>query len=406
MHTLLLLMVVGATILSTGCSTTSPCAVESAVSPPAKSWQRIAFVGHSFTDGGTWPYLLRQALVEAGHGEPYLINAAVNGMLATGARPQFDRTVLRFNPDLVIFFIGINAANQDAFRPAMEEMIAKSRDQGADVILVTHLMFAPDDMGPADMTDPYKVAHALAHQRAGGTTATTWIAAAGEEVDQRELAPLYGAIICEGKPAMMHAFEQGHWLWDGDRVHLNFGGNRAIARAVLDSMGHRDVPVPTMPDIRVLPGLVTTWQLRPAAAGEPALTEAAVADLLKNFMPDGGGWTTYTLPEAPRTPVSWWDEQLRREGYATRLEQTMGRAERYIGVATYRASEAGTVFINTGAGLRAVWFNGREVFRVGGWEGFHIGARRVEVDVVAGDNTIVIETGGQFALTVTPGLLW
>jgi len=370
-------------------------------SPGAKSWQRIAFVGHSFTDGGTWPYLVRQALVEAGRPEPYLINAAAMGMLATGARPLFDRTVMRFDPDLVVFFIGINAANQDAFRPAMEEMIAKARAGGADVMLVTHLMFAPDNMGPADMTDPYKVAHALAHQRAGGTTATTWVAAAGEEVDQRELAPKYDAIICEGKPAMMHAFEQGHWLWDGDRVHLNFGGNRAIARAVLDAMGHRDVPVPKAPDVRVLPGLITTWRLRPAAPDEPALTAASVTQLT----PDDT-WTTCTLPEAERKPVSWWDEQLRREGYATRLEQAMGRAPRYIGVATYRAEKAGKAYINTGASLQTVWLNGRPVFRVGGWEGFHIGTQRIEVNVHAGDNTLVIETGGQFALTITPGLLW
>jgi len=389
--------------VTSGCATypTKPQA-----GPGEKTWQRIAFVGHSFTDGGTWPYLMRQALVEAGRPEPYLINAAAMGMLATGALPHFDRAVLRFNPDLVVFFIGINAANQDAFRPAMEEMIAKARAQGADVILVTHLMFAPDHMGPADMTDPYKVAAALAIQRAGGTTATTWKAAAGEEADQRELAPKYGAIICEGKPAMMHAFEQGDWLWDGDRVHLNFGGNRAIARAVLDAMGHRDVPVPKMPDIRVLPGLVTTWHLRPAALDEPALTEATVADLIKTFAPDDSAWTPYTLPEPPRTPVSWWDEQLRREGYATRLEQTMGKATRYIGVATYRAEQAGKAYVNTGAHVQAVWLNGREVFRVGGWEGFHIGTRRIEVDVIAGDNRIVIETASQFALTVTPGLLW
>jgi len=51
--------------------------------------------------------------------------------------------------------------------------------------------------------------------------------------------------------------------------------------------------------------------------------------------------------------------------------------------------------------------NGKEIFRNGGaWEGYHIGTRRIEVDVVEGDNTLVIETGGQFALTVTPELLW
>ena len=48
--------------------------------------QEIALLSHSLTDGNTWPYLVRQALTDAGRPEPILINAAGGGDTA-GSEP-------------------------------------------------------------------------------------------------------------------------------------------------------------------------------------------------------------------------------------------------------------------------------------------------------------------------------
>jgi len=406
-----LTLVAGA--IAAGCST---CSMENptmtaANGPAPKNWQRIAFVSHSLTDGNTWPYLLRQALVEAGKGEPYLINAAAGGDMAAASLRRYDWATLRFSPDLVIFFIGrknVGEITADEYQAAMDEMISKAKAQGADVLLMVGRLPFPG-IGPSEIGNDEKTAKIIAEQRAkiAADAAAPLIDLANPPADRtdeqilRALAKKYNTMLCETKIPMVDAFEKGIWLWEPDLAHWNFEGYQAALRGVLDAMGHTDVAVPKAAKIRVLPGLITSWQLRPFAKDEPALTEETVAQLT----PNGEGWKTYTLPETQPQGM-WWPDQCRLEGYALNLPAALGQAPRYVGVATYRAETAGKVFVNTGAHLMAVWVNGKQIFKFDLWDGYHIGTHRIEVDVHAGDNTIVIETGAQFALTITPTLLW
>jgi len=414
-----LLLVAG--VLVAGCSTcpcstektTMPTASTDAASPapsPVKDWKRIAIVSHSLSDGNTWPYLLRQALVEAGRPEPYLINAAAGGDMAAASLRRFDWATLRFNPDLVIFFIGranVGQITADEYQAAMTEMITRAQAQGADILLMVGRMPFPG-IGPSEMGNDVKAGEIVARQRAkiAADTGEPLIdldnPPANRTDDQilRALAARYNCMVCETTPPMVDAFEQRIWLWEPDLAHWNFEGYQAALRGVLDGLGYKNVAVPRVSKIRVIPGLITTWKLRPFAAGEANLTEETVVKLAP-----GDGWKTYTLPE--EKPLgSWWEDQCRVEGYAMSLAKTLGQAKRYVGVATYRAESAGKAFVNTGGHLQAVWVNGKKIFQVGLWDGFHIGTHRIEVDMNAGDNTIVIETGTQFGLSITPGLLW
>jgi hypothetical protein len=383
--------------------------------PVAKDWKRIAFVSHSLTDGNTWPYLLRQALVEAGRPEPLLINAAAGGDMAAASLRRFDWATLRFNPDLVIFFIGrknVGEITADEFQAAMTDMITRAQAQGADVMLMVGRLPFPN-IGPSEIGHHAKVAAIVAEQRAQFAADTTAPRVdldnppADRTDDQilRALAAKFGCMLCETKLPMIDAFEQGIWLWEPDLAHWNFDGYRAALRGVLDALGHTKVAVPKAANLRVLPGLVTTWKLRPFAKDEAPLTAETAIALVEKLNVSDDGWTSYTLPETQPQGM-WWPDQCRVEGYAMNLAAVLGSAPRYVGVATYTTEQAGKVYVNTGGLLQAVWVNGEKIFQHDLWDGFHIGAHRIEVDIKAGDNTILIETGSQFGLTVTKTLLW
>ena len=158
--------------------------------------------------------------------------------------------------------------------------------------------------------------------------------------------------------------------------------------------------------------------MRPVRAGEAALDDKTAPEVVgqssglsrrdpedRGTQKVDGEWKTLELPER-EAQDSWWPDQVRQEGYAMSLEKLLGKADHYIGVAAYRADKAGTAWLNTGGSLRSVWFNGKRIFKAGEWNGYHAGTERIAVGVIAGDNQIVIETGSQFALNITPDALW
>ena len=380
-------------------------AAEDAKSAPVKEWKRIAFIGHSFTDGNTWPYLVRQALTDAGRPEPILINAAAGGDVAADNLGRLDWAVLTFEPDLAIIMAcahNVKKMTEEEYRTAMEEMIRKLQAKGVTVLLLYGSTRCPGGMEPTDMKDAAKVKEIVARE-------TEAMAAEAKKPDaerkgevqiQRDLGRKYGCLTGDMKPPLVKSFEQGNWLWEPDRGHLSFEGYRAVARAALDALGCERIAVPQKLKLRPLPGLVTPWKLRAIRAGEAALDDKTVLEVKPN-----SAWKTLELPE--REPQdSWWPDQVRQEGYAMSLETLLGKAGRYVGVATYRADKAGTAWLNTGGNLQAVWFNGKRIFKAGEWNGYHAGTKRIAVGVMAGENRIVIETGSQFALNITPGPLW
>jgi hypothetical protein len=290
----------------------------------------------------------------------------------------------------------------EEFRAAMDEMIRKLQARGATVLLLYGNMRCPAGMEPADMAKADKVREVVQRETESlaADAKTPASEKHGDDQIHRDLAGKYHCLIADMKPYLLKSFQQGNWLWEPDRGHLSFEGYRAVARSALDALGCQAVAVPQKLKIKVLPGLVTPLRIRAARGGEAVLDEKTVLDV----KPDDT-WVTYKLPE--KDPLdSWWPDQVRQEGYAMSVEKVVGKASRYIGYATIASDKRATVYVNTSGGLQSVWFNGKRIYKAGEWNGFHAGAERIAVELRVGDNTLIFESGPQFALNVTPNALW
>ncbi len=181
-------------------------------------------------------------------------------------------------------------------------------------------------------------------------------------------------------------------------------GQHSIARAVLEAMGYPDAPVPERVQNTLLPGIICQWQMRAVAPKEERLTEKTVSALA----PDAT-WVTLTLPgKEPLTgDENLWLDDCRPLGAAIWVKKTVGgQTEQYIGVATLEAPAAKKMYFNIGAGLSAVWLNGKKILEASGLRGWHLGRESVVAEVQPGKNTLVIEVGDNFFLSVTEKPFW
>lgn len=341
--------------------------------------RRIVFLGSSSTDGFTYPLLLRQALAESGRPLPELVNAGAGGNTMAEMRTRLARDVLRFAPDLVVIYGGMN----DALRKVPSEVFAAELDgtvlalqaHGAEVLLLTPTPVGSDDAAVPDGLD----ACAQAVRRVGRARGCRVV-----DVHQR-----LGAALDAGEPVR-----------ETDRVHPTYAGHRLIARMLLDALGQRVVPLPAEFAPAQHPGVVTPWRVRGLPSGKKP---PAAAEILALW--PGADWPTLVLPE--REPQAhWWQEQLRREGFALSLARLCGPAPRFVACAVLESATARAAFLNTGGQLERVWLNGECLPRDTGWFGYHAGRDRIPVRLVAGANQLVVETAGPFFLSVTDTLVW
>ena len=345
-----------------------------------KKDDRIVFIGDSLTDGFTWPMFVRQALSEAGKPVPAFINDASGGDTAGERLACLDQGALKYEPTMAIILLGGgNDASKkrtpEQYAADLDEMITRLKANKTTVVLLSGSFPGPKHHLKAKGPNPYRV-------------------------ELRKLAEKHACQLIDTEDAMRRAWALGIWLWEADQGHLNVDGCRVVARAVLDGLGCNDVLLPEKLKIEPLPGLVREWKLKAVEKGAPPLDEKTVAGV----RPDDS-WKTLTLPES-EPQQNWWMDQVRQEGYALSTDKLIGKADTYLGIATMHADKDRQAFLNTGAHLKTVWLNGTKVFQSTGWTGFHAGKERIPVQLKAGDNTLVIETGGQFALNITEGLLW
>ncbi len=335
---------------------------------------RIVFMGDSITDGFSYPLLALQALRTAGRPVPVGINAGIGGDTAAGMRARLDRDVLVFKPQQVTLSVGVNDAARSvplaAYQADVEAILDRLQAAGVRVCLLT----------PSTVGDPETEAR---------------VQAMGDVV--RALARARELPLADVHAAMLRAQEAGTVVLETDRIHPNFAGHRAMARAVLDAWGQADVAVPAILEVPPPVGLISPWRILPVPdAHMPWLDEETV----RGMRPDAT-WTTLALPESePRE--NWWQEQTRREGFALALEALAGKAPRYVGQATVTSPKARPVSFWTGAALHTIWLNGQCIHRKDAavWTGYHAGRDRVPAELRAGVNQIVIETGGQFFLSI------
>ncbi len=340
--------------------------------------ERIVFIGDSITDGNTYPMLVRQALAEAGKPVPVCINAGVANDTAALVRKRLERDILVHKPTLVTLSIGVNDALRKVKVEEYEADVAAVLDRlKAEKIPV--LVLTTTVLGPK---------HAEAEKRLEEFNAVL-----------RRLAAKSGCKVAEVFKGMSEARDAGKKVLEPDEVHLSYDGYLVMARAVLDGLGYKDVPLPKEFKVELLPGVVRDWQLR-VLGDKETLDEKTVAAL----KPDDF-WKRVTLPET-EAQAHWWMDQERKRGYAVSLAKLIGPGKGYVGVATIEAKEARQAWVNTGADLRSVWLNGKRIYKNEGWTGWHAGKERIAVPLQAGQNVLVIEAGGQFFLSVTENNDW
>jgi lysophospholipase L1-like esterase len=346
---------------------------------PAPAWagERIVFIGDSITDGHTCPLLVRQALADAKKPVPTCINAGVASDTAALVRKRLERDVLVHKPTLATLSIGPN----DAFRQV------KVEDYQADVTAIIERL--QKDKIPLVIltTTVLGPKHAAAEKRLDEFNAIL-----------RKLAEKHGCRVAEVNQLSQEARKNGATLFEPDEVHLSFAGYRVMARAVLDALGYKDVPVPTELKLEPMPGIVRQWRMRPQ---ESPLDEKTVA-MLK---PDDS-WKEYRLPETE--PIKhWWQDHERQRGFGMSLDRLVGKGKGFVGVAILETDQPKEVFLNTGAQLQTIWLNGKCIYRNEGWTGWHAGKERLPATLAAGKNTIVIEVAGNaFFLSITDTNDW
>jgi lysophospholipase L1-like esterase len=340
--------------------------------------QRLVFVGDSITDGHTLPLLVRQALAEAKKPIPIVINAGVGGDTAAGMRKRLERDVLSRKPTLVLLSAGINDVLQgvkaEDYESDVAAIAATLRDKKIPLVLMTTTVLGPK--------------HEEADKKLGDFN---W--GLGRVTRRYDAAP------AEVNDQLRTEQKQGTKVLEDDQVHLTFAGYRAMARAVLDALGHKGVAVPKEPKPELMPGIVRDWKVK-ALDKADALDEMTAA----RVKPDES-WKALTLPQ--KGPLAhWWADQERQRGFAQELDKQAGPGKAYLGAATVEAVKAHKAFLNTGAQLSAVWLNGKRVYKSDGWTGWHAGKERVAIDLKEGKNWLVIETGTAFFLSITDDDQW
>jgi hypothetical protein len=121
-------------------------------------------------------------------------------------------------------------------------------------------------------------------------------------------------------------------------------------------------------------------------------------------LPDGE-WKALALPQSGKA-AHWWVDQERRRGFAVELDKVAGAGKRFAAIATLESREAREVYFNTGAELGSVTLNGKLLWKSEGWTGWHAGKERIAARLAAGANTIEIESGAAFFLSVTDENAW
>jgi len=322
--------------------------------------ERLLFLGDSITDGHTLPLLVRGALGDAA---PVCINAGVAGDTAAGMRNRLERDVLPRRPTRVILSAGINDALRGVSPAGYEAELAAISDrlkgEGIPMVLLTPTVLGPKHQAAEARLDEFVLA-------------------------LRRLARKEGYPVAEVRALMKEQPAGGPELLEPDQVHLSFQGYRILARAVLGALGRPDAAVAERLSPDPMPGLIPEWKIRPV--GEEA-------------------WSTLRLPQT-RAPAHWWLDQERRRGFAVELDRDLGGGKRVEATAIVISGKDRDVFLNTGADLQSIRLNGSLRWKNEGWTGWHAGKERLPARLQAGPNTLQIEAGTTFFLSLTEENNW
>jgi acyl-CoA thioesterase-1 len=165
--------------------------------------------------------LTQAALAEVGKPVPLFIGAGIGGDVASGMLGRLDRDVLAHRPTWVMLSCGANDANTDVapsdFAASVNAIVTRLQKEGVRLMLLT-------------TTNCRGGVHSSERETLNGMI--------------RRIAKEHQLPIAEVFDRMEDARTKGVDLWEDDGRHLNFEGYRIMARAVLDAMNYKEVPVP------------------------------------------------------------------------------------------------------------------------------------------------------------------
>lgn len=373
MRMYLVLLVSGVLLCCGHAHAAGEISLEAASIQPA---QRIVCLGDSITDGQTYPLLVQQSLAAAGKPAPMMINAGVGGDGVVGMAARLDRDVFSFQPDLVIVSAGINDLKMSAaeYERKLTELLEPILARRVKVLLLTLTTLGPEraEMRP--------------HQAEFNTVL-------------RKLAKDRNLMLGDVAQVMGAADGTGACLNEADGTHLKFEGYCLMTRGVLDGLGYTDVPVAKEAKPSVLPGIISEWRVRPAKQQTP-LTEREVKQLTVDET-----WKSLRLPQTEPL-ANWFMDQERQRGVAVGLDTILGKAKEYQAIAVVRSDRERNVFLNTGALVKRIWLNGNPLAMSVSGVGWHPGGNRIPVRLAAGENMVVIESGGAFFVSITDDRMW
>lgn len=354
--------------------------------------QRIVFIGDSITDGHTYPLMVQQALRESGAPVPVVINAGIGGDTAEGMSQRIERDVLVHKPTLVTLSAGINDASRKVplaeYSASVTAIADRLRAVNVPLIILT--------------TSVYSAKHAEAEKRTDEYNAWLKEFAAQRNLQVVEVNAVFKRVRIE---------KGDDFFMEPDGIHPNWQGQRLIARAVLDALGYRDAVVPQTLQLAVMPGVLSPWRLR-ATPEKPVLSDEAARRLTEELTANpsllsGKEWREYSLPEATSQAHPWL-EQERQRGFALSLDKALPGAKRVQGVTILdeKSTAPRQVFFNTGGHVHGIWLNGERIYQNREWRGWHAGHERIAATFKPGRNLILMESGTQFFLSVTPDNNW
>lgn len=335
------------------------------------SHQRIVFVGDSITDGNTYPTLFRQSLIEAGFAPPVCINSGIGNDVAKGMLARLDNTVFCYNPTLVTLSAGVNDSRYTGLKVFEDSLVAiaeRCKEKAIPLVILT-----PTTTQASNLAEYHSAA--------------------------LRVAAKYNLTVADINLAFANAPKEPILL-ENDGVHPNWEGHRLMTRVLLDALGYQDVPLAPRLTLGLYEGVVTQWKMRKLA--EPLTAEDVAAMKITDE------WQDFTLPEAKVIADSWWREDERQRGYATQMEFYLGKSWGYAGMVNVKSLKERQVYFNLGVNVHKVWLNGAEVYSYPEkwYPGWHAGRERVQVTLLKGNNTIVIETGKEWFFSITDDMNW
>lgn len=361
----------------------APPATRPTALPPLPADARVVFLGESETDCETFVLLVAQALNDTlPNGAPKIFNSG-ESMPLIFQEADFADNVARLRPTHAVVNFGRIAVAAKPLAPAVFEaqlirLIDRLRQDQIDPILVTG---TPVDSRSAEARDLLlhfnSIIRRVAAERSLRLADAEWRFRESPEADAPLLNP---------KDALP-----------------TFAGCRELAASVLDAMGHRDVTVPTSLRLSLLPGAITHWKVRTKPLDD-RLDAAAVARL----EPDKT-WREITVPQGDKLaerlpdPTHSLTYQFRSRGFATFMGRNGPLVEAVSDVESDRDKAA---WINLGAEVKTLWLNGEPLFTHTNYTGRHAGKVRLPVQLKAGRNRIVIESGSSFFVSVTDTPDW